>query len=99
MKIETLKQLIKREINLSEDNQDLEVAIMDLLDLFEADNNPSVSPLRHGAPSPWITPNPYVGDSGICGCTIANKIVSSDNGAFSGNWNVTTTYDGKTKTA
>jgi len=97
MKIETLKQLIKREINLSEDSQDLEVAIMDLLDLFEADNKPSVSPLPKT--SPWITPNPYVGDSGICGCTIANEIVSSDNGAFSGNWNVTTTYDGKTKTA
>lgn len=100
MKIETLKKLIENTARTSRNIEEFQAAVILLIDLYEADKlyqNPypkwepivdSKQQVRYGDVCPC---NPKNGGSGICGCVMANEIVSSENGAYSGNWTTSIT--------
>ena len=111
MKIETLKALIIREINLLVDEDELVEAISDILDLYEKDNETSTYPDWSKPTAPYKNPyvleiktqtygdicpcNPKNGGSGICGCTIGNQIV----GQPVYYWTTTTTTNAQIETS
>ena len=83
MKTETLKQLIKNVLETYdvEDRTFVLGKISELIDLYEKDNEPNwfTYSQPHTGKSVIYADicscNPKNGGSGICGCTMANKIV------------------------
>lgn len=86
MKIETLKALIELEFKNSEDISQFKNNVLKLIDIYENDKGITHNPTLPYIPVlgdkvPYHTIcgcNPANGGNGICGCTIANKLVTPD---------------------
>lgn len=82
MKIETLKRLVIEASEKAETKRDLLEEVIKLLSLYERDGEGHQVFASYVQPSPGKVPynticgcNPNNGGSGICGCTMANKLV------------------------
>lgn len=85
MKIETLKKLIESEYHKTNDISEFKVAILELIDLYESDQQfvPTPNFWVEGLPDdiPYgeiCSCNPKNGGSGICRCTMSNQSVYSN---------------------
>ena len=91
MKIKTLKELIEKEFDRNLTIADTKVRVMELLELFEKDqdNTPTPHTFAPFVPTPGFivcepdqvpygdicSCNPKNGGSGICGCIMGNKMI------------------------
>ena len=96
MKLETLKELIKKIPATSQEEEDIINNVLGLIDLYEQDNNQPVNPTPPSYPIPRVpypnsdndmvpygeicSCNPKNGGSGICGCVMGNKLVPISSG-------------------
>lgn len=87
MKIETLKELIKKAYKHTENKGEFMDAVLELIDLYEIDQDHEITytPFPYSEHPKTITTygdicscNPKNGGSGICGCTIGNKVIGGD---------------------
>jgi len=102
MKIETLKTLIQLEFKNCENMIQFRDRVLELIDIYENDRGitqmiaPSTpfTPVKGNEKVPFHTIcgcNPEKGDSGICGCILANKLVQPNGTGY-------TTYSTTTET-